>query len=271
MERSDKGYISLLLAVLIAFGYLLSGGLMPLISQNVPDPTGYALVDPPLLSAAQTLQLQSLTFVQGACDPGYLESGEPGILYAAKPGPNEQATSNDSIRLWYTDEHAVTLGVGSVSPLVNHPADTVVNPNVGDITQRDSFGFPLFPALFITDVTFDPKSTIGDAQHGGTPIPPSIVYGTWKESNGSDPSPENGFTLPAGAEPFPSSPSIIHSADSRIERNYGALIVWNISSLGLAPGHSYRAQFVVHDGDNNKTGGDIGIGCTTIRTYISNI
>jgi hypothetical protein len=268
MEKSEKGYITLLLLVLIGFGYLMSGGFMPLISHAVTDPTAYALVDPPLLTAQKTLQLQSLTFVQGACDPGYLESGEPGILYAAKPGPNDIAGGNDSIRLWYTDEHAVTLGVGSVSPMVNHPADTIANPNVGDLAQKDSFGFPLFPALFITDVTFDPKNTSGDAQNGGTPIPPSIVYGSWKESNGSDPNPENGLTLPAGAEAFPSSPSIIHSAGSKVEQGYGALIVWTISSLGLAPGHSYRAQFVVHDGDNNRTGGDIGIGCTTIRTYI---
>ena len=30
-------------------------------------------------------------------------------------------------------------------------------------------------------------------------------------------------------------------------------------------GHTYRAQFMVHDGDQNKTGGDVGQGCVLIR------
>src|SRR5439155_1101274 len=39
---------------------------------------------------------------------------------------------------------------------------------------------PMFPALFITDITTNPTSTAGDWQHGGTPIPPDAVFGTWK-------------------------------------------------------------------------------------------
>ena len=39
---------------------------------------------------------------------------------------------------------------------------------------------------------------------------------------------------------------------------------WDVSSLGLTTGHVYRAQFMVHDGDQNKTGGDVGEGCATI-------
>src|SRR5207249_1624526 len=39
---------------------------------------------------------------------------------------------------------------------------------------------PLFPALFITDITDDPSSRSGDWQFGGTPIAPNAVFGTWK-------------------------------------------------------------------------------------------
>ena len=35
-------------------------------------------------------------------------------------------------------------------------------------------------------------------------------------------------------------------------------------SLGLVAGHTYRLQFMVHDGDQNKTGGDVGEGCTVV-------
>ena len=45
---------------------------------------------------------------------------------------------------------------------------------------------------------------------------------------------------------------------------YGAEVVWNISALGLDPSHSYRLQFMVHDGDQNKSGGDVGEACTTL-------
>jgi hypothetical protein len=29
-------------------------------------------------------------------------------------------------------------------------------------------------------------------------------------------------------------------------------------------GHAYRVQFMVHDGDQNKVGGDVGQGCATV-------
>ena len=46
---------------------------------------------------------------------------------------------------------------------------------------------------------------------------------------------------------------------------YAAEVNWNANDLGLIPGHNYRLQFMVHDGDQNKTGGDVGESCTTIR------
>lgn len=45
---------------------------------------------------------------------------------------------------------------------------------------------------------------------------------------------------------------------------YGAEVRWNVDLLGLQAGHTYRMQFMVHDGDQNKTGGDTGEACTIV-------
>ena len=47
-------------------------------------------------------------------------------------------------------------------------------------------------------------------------------------------------------------------------QGYGNEVVWRLDSLNLMPGHTYRLQFMVHDGDQNKVGGDCGEACTTI-------
>ena len=44
----------------------------------------------------------------------------------------------------------------------------------------DPSGRPMFPSLYVTDITNNLNSTAGDWQQGGTPIAPSAVYGTWK-------------------------------------------------------------------------------------------
>ena len=47
-----------------------------------------------------------------------------------------------------------------------------------------------------------------------------------------------------------------------VNQGYGAECVWSVAQLGLIPGHSYRLYFMIHDGDQNKVGGDAGQGCT---------
>src|SRR5581483_10081923 len=39
---------------------------------------------------------------------------------------------------------------------------------------------------------------------------------------------------------------------------YGAEARWNLADLNLIPGHTYRFYVIVHDGDQNKSGGDCG-------------
>jgi hypothetical protein len=196
--------------------------------------------------------------------------------------------ANDTIKVWYNDETALMLGVrevvvktsgGSVtndyfvSPLGTVP-DAVFHPSVGttdltgDQAGTDPQVRPMFPALFITDITTNGASLSGDWQFGGTPIPPSAVYGTWKSSvrivdqtkspatvkliGDADPA-QNHWNLDGG-DPAPSGLT---------DQGYGAEIVWNVSDLNLTPGHTYRAQFMVHDGDP-ESGVEAGQGCVTI-------
>jgi hypothetical protein len=187
------------------------------------------------------------------------------------------------IRLFYNDEHALTLGVRSVvvktatgttatsypvTPLnvdpgsATYPA-TGANALTGAQSGLDPVGRPMWPVLYVTDVTADPNSTAGDWQQGGTPWSPTAIFGTWKAAVRSvdetvtpnvvsvtpdaDPA-KNGWSL-GGGDPVPSGLS---------DEGYGAEVRWDVV---LQPGHSYRIQVMVHDGDQNKSGGDSGEAC----------
>ena len=184
-----------------------------------------------------------------------------------------------SIQLFYNDEHAMTLGVREavingastsypVSPLTKSPdvvnaPKTGTNLTLGPQAGVDPVGRPMWPALFITDITNQPNALGGDWQWGGTPVNPTYVAGTWKaavrsvDASGAAITPDvdpaknnqnygNGHTAPAGA---------ITKAEA-----YGAEVRWDIR---LEPGHNYRFQVMVHDGDQNKVGGDAGEACVT--------
>jgi hypothetical protein len=53
---------------------------------------------------------------------------------------------------------------------------------VDDATCPDGSpcGRPLYPSLFITDITADPNDRSGDWQYGGSPITPIKMCGNWK-------------------------------------------------------------------------------------------
>jgi hypothetical protein len=144
----------------------------------------------------------------------------------------------------------------------------VTNPQVGLASAVDAAGRPMFPSLYLTDITANPNSTSGDWQNGGTAIAPNAIYGTWKSfvnvvdktafpntttaTADADPT-GNGWTLGAGSDPVPSG----ITGDT-----YGAEAQWSLTSLYnsglLIPGHNYRFYFIVHDGDQNQAGGDCG-------------
>jgi hypothetical protein len=188
------------------------------------------------------------------------------------------------VRLFYNDEHALTLGVRRVtvkdasgtantdypvSALATNPGSVTnaqlgTNELVGDQSGLDQSLRPMWPVLFLTDVTADPNSHTGDWQMGGVPQAPTAVFGTWKAAvrtvdktvspntvtiaPDTDPA-KNNWSLGAGSDPVPAGLT---------NQGYGAEVRWEVP---LTPGHSYRLQVIVHDGDQNKGGGDSGEAC----------
>ena len=210
------------------------------------------------------------------------------------------ATSGQTLRMWYSDEHAMLLGIRSatirtksqsstrtatVTPFsakypANGPkvADEATNPMTG-LTEFeggvDPAGRPIPPSMFCTDVTGNALSNAGDWQMGGTAQGPHFISGTWKSATvlidmsattvtrvvttDADP-PKNGFVLGPKADPVPAGIST---------QGYLTEARWNVDQITcngqpLKKGHTYRMQFMVHDGDQNKTGGDVGQACATV-------
>jgi hypothetical protein len=187
------------------------------------------------------------------------------------------------VRVFYNDEHALTLGVRQVvattatgttmtdyvvSPLPVSPssvmnAKTGTNELAGPQSGLDVSLRPMWPALFITDITADVNSRSGDWQQGGRPISPNDLFGSWKAAvrtvdatatpnaititPDKDPA-KNNWDL-GGGDPVPAGLT---------NQGFGAEARWNVP---LAGGHSYRIQAMVHDGDQNKAGGDSGEAC----------
>ena len=205
---------------------------------------------------------------------------ESEVLRAIQPSGS---WPNGVVSMFYNDEHALTMGVRSVvvtsasgstttdypvSPLAASPS-SVTNPQTGtnlltgDQSGLDSSLRPMWPALFITDISSNSSSKLGDWQQGGKPISPNAVFGTWKAAVRTvdktvspptvtitpDPDPaKNNWDLAGGLTP----------PTGQKNEGFGAEARWNVS---LVPGHSYRLQVIVHDGDQNKVGGDSGEAC----------
>ena len=169
--------------------------------------------------------------------------------------------------------------------------DSALNPDVGTralsgdqagtdlATWNSTYGFmdrgrPMWPALFKTDITDNPNDRSGDWQQGGTDaLPPNDIFGTWKGAVRTvdkthtpagiavtpdvDPA-KNNWNLGGGSDTPPGGFASLK------QEGYGAEVRWHVSQLGLQSGHAYRLQFMVHDGDQNKTGGDSGEACMNV-------
>jgi hypothetical protein len=210
----------------------------------------------------------------GPCTLGYPDASNP---------PRSQVAFNEStvlvsaglfgtgsqehVGVFYTDEHALTLGSGaSVTPYPGSPPNGgQSNPNVGDTTAVDTAGRPLFPALFATDITSNANSRTGDWQQQSDNTnakAPTKLFGSWKGVTGSgssintgnDPAQNPNWQLGTGADPPPNVTT----------QGYTSEVVWSVAQLGLTPGRAYRLQVMVHDGDQNKTGGDVGEACVNV-------
>jgi hypothetical protein len=204
-------------------------------------------------------------------------------------------TNNETFDVWYTDEHALTLGVNQLTVIAANGTSTTtnyavasmsgnpssaVNPAIGAPGGVDPSGRPLAPSLYITDITNNPTSRSGDWQYGGTAYTPSAVFGTWKSATetinyaqggavtvveSADPA-QNGTNLGAGADKPPPGLST---------EGYTAEVRWDLTALFkqgiLIPGHNYRFYVMVHDGDQNKTGGDVGQASYQVNNPVANM
>jgi uncharacterized repeat protein (TIGR01451 family) len=189
-----------------------------------------------------------------------------------------------TLSAYANDEKGLLLGTNGATPNTSNP-QSVHMPNLGDASATDTSGRPIYPSLYITDITNDPSSTTGDFQylqaHGLSTTPANVkggvpyvddLFGTWTTGSGN---PSAGTysvaTLPAGSNVSGStwnlgagSDAPGASVDTSNSEAYTAEIRWNVSELGLQTGHTYRIQIIEHDGDQNKTGGDAGEACLNL-------
>jgi hypothetical protein len=205
-----------------------------------------------------------------------IEFNESNVLAAIIPSGGYPLAS---IQLFYNDEHAMTLGVREVvvngastpypvSPLASSPSslsspETGTNVLTGDQAGVDPSGRPMWPALFVTDITNDANALSGDWQWGGAAVNPTYVAGTWKGAVRTVAA--DGATITPDADPAKNGTNYGngHSPPSGAitkSEGYGAEVRWD---LRLEAGHNYRFQVMVHDGDQNKVGGDTGEACVT--------
>ena len=209
-----------------------------------------------------------------------VEFNESEVLRAVRPSIG---VSGGVVSLLYADEHAMTLGVRQVavtsgasttatdypvSPLTGSP-DRIFNPQTGtnaltgDQSGLDPSLRPLWPVLYVTDVTKDPTNRAGDWQMGGRPINPNAVFGTWKSAVRTVDKTTSPPTVSVTPDADPAKNNWNLGVDDPVptgikNEGWGAEVRWGVV---FQPGHSYRLQVIVHDGDQNKVGGDCGEAC----------
>jgi len=168
-------------------------------------------------------------------------------------------------------------------------------------------GRPMWPVLFITDIGVDPNPRGGDWQYHNPQINnPNDVFGTWKAAvktvdrtvspattvvtpdadptkndwklDGGDPAGHCSSTLTFKCTVNTDCSAQTPSGQTCVlpkDQGYGAEVRWNVSTLkdktgaALQPGHTYRFQFIVHDGDQNQAGGDTGEACVNAQFQFS--
>jgi hypothetical protein len=149
----------------------------------------------------------------------------------------------------------------------------------------------MWPVLFVTDTTVDVANPrAGDWQFGpatagdpnrAVPNNPSDVFGTWKGAVRTVNKLTNTITVTPDADPATNDYNLdgscpgINCPDTPpaglTNQGFGAEVRWSLANLRdrfnqpLVPGHIYRFEFMVHDGDQNKTGGDSGEACANGR------
>jgi hypothetical protein len=243
LNIKSKGFSMVFLLIVIAMSIFLAGAFE---SIRTPNPT-LGILDPnnPFsnLTDMKTLQLRTLHFVTptpsptpaAAAKPALCQSGgandEAKILVGYAPANGQSVGAGGQIKVWVNDEGAPIIAPGEQ---VNPTTGAITTP--GDRAATAGDGYLWEPALYIAPQT---------AESGGTPHFPTAIKGDYNNV----PSKGQGSNV-AGMDPVPGNPNL--------GEQYTAEDIWDVNSLGLGPG-TYTAEFVIHDGDDNR-----GVGCVTI-------
>jgi hypothetical protein len=208
-----------------------------------------------------------------------------------------------TVNIFYSDEHALTLGQGSppattqwtatyskpsstvkqIDDAGTNPAGLGTDPQpdpatvaTGNPAAIDPGGRPVYPALFITDLTVNgATSRAGDWQADATDTAnsraqsPNYVGGTWKPAGAANPLGSDGKVATNGVNLGPHSEAFVRNISSAqgIEA-YGAEIRWDVKNLNdsngdpLRAGHTYRVQMIIHDGDHVADTGEACVNFT---------
>lgn len=212
---------------------------------------------------------------------------EQEMVYAYNVSASPASGNERAIKVFYGDEWPLTLGYGTVSPMgnANGTGEHIANPNVGDQSKRDPNSFVYFPSVYLTDITNNSVDTSGDAEHNGIPNIPTDVYGVWQAytgnsngRNGGGPFQRrngNGRNIGPGADALPTNPNGIQDpsgfsgGQEDPDTMWSAEVIWKLSALKLnnqplVAGHTYRAEFILHDGDTSHSP-DVAEGCVNIQ------
>jgi hypothetical protein len=156
---------------------------------------------------------------------------EAEILVGYSPAQGQSVGAGGQIKVWVNDEGAPIIAPGEQ---INSSTGQITTP--GDRAAKAPDGYLWEPALYIAPQT---------AESGGPPHFPQYIKGDYNNTTSKG----SGSNIP-GMDPVP--------AGANLTEQYTAEDIWDVNSLGLNPG-TYIAEFVIHDGDDNR-----GVGCVTI-------
>lgn len=251
MLFSGQGYIGFIILLMVILGVVLAGGISTFKNTQTPL-QGTIFDDHPSPGQHETLQLKTLTIVtvtptvppvavQPALCTNTQVNDEVGIVAGYTPGQGQSVGATGQVKVWISDEHPPCVGTGET---IDGSGNILVR---GNTTEQAPDGYLWEPALYIAPSL---------AENGGTPHFVDAIKGTFnnatKPVGGKCDSNTNQVTGPA-MDPIPAGFPAPGEIDFQDE------YIWNVSGLGLTPGNTYQAEFVIHDGDDNR-----GVSCVNI-------
>lgn len=263
------------MTLLIVGGYSLTGDTLP---TRIPEVSNdkVNIVSPSVEPSRQALQLYNFSGVTPTLYPTQLPIptdaiDEPELIDCGVPLKGTQkpqmiwgyllnstpaSQNKESLKIFYLNQFSLLLGSGNISRMGDYYVDHVINPVFGDLAVKDVDNFPLFPAIYLTDISNKHDDISGDAEKGGQPNMPDEIYGSW-QALGERMKAQNGKYLGTGADSWPPA----NGPGGESSTNFSAEIIWNTANLkafdpesnnlvDLQPKHDYRGELTLHDGDN---------------------